>query len=370
MTDLRIGDEMFDGITPLLTTERGPAASPPAPAIKWIDEDFLVKEAMVLDLRPRDGAEYRYLLLRKRGYTTMEAIRLVAGRLGLTTREVTYGGLKDEDGVTQQVVAVPVTAADAVGEGAVRVAAEGGARWIDLQHYGYGAVPLRIGALEGNAFRIVVRNLDEATAGALAEARKISHLFLNYYDTQRFGVPGQPKRTHLVGAAILEGRWSDALGQLRALGTPESGLAQQWRGSAADFFLSLDSRTVSFFLASTASKAWNDDLAAVLRENAPDDTLPVRIEDIPFAYARSGAAVAKVLAATAQLPYARYTFEDGEITEHASVRATVIQTQIAVSGLDTDDLFAGRHRVRLGLFLPSGVYATAAVRQLFALRSL
>jgi tRNA pseudouridine13 synthase len=334
------------------------------PVIKHRPTDFIVREAMVVRLRPPAEASWRYLLMRKSGYTTMEAVRMIAAALGLPGREVTYGGLKDENAVTEQLIGVPATAGlPALGGEGWTVAGEAD-RWISLHHYGYGPEPLNVGDLEGNAFRLIVRNLDEDAAHRLAARRKLTALFLNYYDIQRFGVPGGPKRTHLVGSAMLDGRWDEALRELAGLRAPESRGAELWTGPPADFFTGLDSRTSAFYLAAHASHRWNADLAAQVERACGSAAVPVSVEGVRFSYAPTAQDAAKVLGERVTLPYTKYDFTPDGPVARASHRTTVVQTTVLVSEPEKDEDFAGCQCVELRFFLPSGSYATAAIRQI------
>jgi tRNA pseudouridine13 synthase len=336
-----------------------------SPILKHRPEDFLVREAMAVELVPLAEAAWEYLLLRKAGYTTFEAVGLLADALGVDRKQVTYAGLKDEDGITEQLVGVPAGACPTDAEWSV---GDREGCWITLRRHGYGRHPMEIGKLAGNAFRVVVRNLDPEHAHALRERRKITAFVLNYYDTQRFGVPGGPKRTHQVGAALLAEDWDRALAELIGLRAPESRPAGEWTGSAKDFFYSLDSRTSSFYLAAHASYEWNARLAEIVRETCVDSAYRASFDGIDFLWTHSPADAARVPARGFTLPYTRYWFTpDGlEVTE--STRATVIQTLLEAGDAEADEHHSGRARVTLTFFLPSGSYATSAVRQVLGYR--
>jgi tRNA pseudouridine13 synthase len=334
--------------------------------LKERPSDFLVRESVVLPLSDDRTAGQHYLLLRKSGYTTMEAVRIVAGELGVPVSDVTYGGLKDEDAITEQIIAVPAGAAgDRVAGGDWGLAARPG-RWLHLRHYGYGATPMRIGGLTGNDFRIVVRNLPEEVAKRFAALRKYNLLFLNYYDTQRFGVPGGPRRTHLVGRALLAERWSEARRELIGLGAPESATAAAWDGPEPEFWTRLDARTVAFYLASAASFEWNAELRTALADAGGHDWFDTRVDGLEYRYARSAAGVAELLRTQRDLDYLKYRFESGRPVATTSSRPTVVQALVEVAGVGPDTARPGRFSTTLGFFLPSGSYATAAVRQLVA----
>ncbi|MEV6409940.1 tRNA pseudouridine(13) synthase TruD [Kribbella sp. NPDC051718] len=322
--------------------------------------DFLVREVLVPRTCTPSAASHTYYLLSKCGYTTMEATRVIAEEFDVASTAVTYGGLKDEDGVTDQLVGLPVGSTSHVTW--EHVADDG--RYLRLARHGYGLEPLKIGGLEGNAFRIVARNIDPSAAEQLS-ARKRNFCFLNYYDIQRFGVPGGPRRTQHVGAALLASRWDDALAELVGLAAPESPAAAAWTGSAQDYFRSLDPRTSSFYLAAYGSADWNAHLMAIVREVSGGSAVDLEVDGVPFAYLENIDRVREVLAGSPDLPYQRYNFEPDGISSRESSRPTVIQTQMAFGTAEPDEFFPGRCRVEIRFFLPSGCYATAAVRQLF-----
>jgi tRNA pseudouridine13 synthase len=334
------------------------------PVVKHSPADFVVRENLVVDLVPRDAATHQYLLLRKTGYTTFEAIRLIAEALSVPPEEVSYAGLKDEDGVNEQLIAVTVPGMD----GPDRTITEGPARRLELRHYGHGTAPLAVGRLNGNGFRAVIRNLDGAAAERLAAGRQHTTFFLNYYDTQRFGVPGGKKLTHLVGAAILGDDWDTALKTLGELGSPESAKARDWTGGGRGFFRQLDPRVTAFYCAAHASFQWNSALREVIRETCPRDSHELRIDGLRYAYVATPRAAVRVLNVTSDLPNTRYSFTDGQPRATATPRATVVQTVLNAENPAPDEVFPGRSRVTLSFFLPSGCYATAALRQILGYR--
>ncbi|MFH9296746.1 tRNA pseudouridine(13) synthase TruD [Streptomyces sp. NPDC017520] len=331
--------------------------------VKHVPEDFLVRESVVVRTVREESATHRLVLLRKCGYTTMEAVRGIADALGIPEGSVGYCGLKDEDGVTEQLLSLPIAVP---GSAVERLAVDEGECWYCNQHYGFSDAPLRVGQMEGNSFKIVLRGLDHGHAEGFFGRKKINFMFLNYYDTQRFGVPGGPHRSHHVGAAMIDGRWDDARRILIELGAPESQLAADWTGTSRDFFYRLDERARSFYPAAHASYAWNQELAGLAAVAAGDRALRTTVEGIEFTYVGDPADTARVMAAEYELPIKRQTFGTDAPVSRASVRSTVVQTVIEVSDRANDEYFPGRKRVELTFFLPSGSYATAAIRQLVA----
>jgi tRNA pseudouridine13 synthase len=337
------------------------------PVVKYKPQEFNVVENLVLALADDPSLEdrFHYLKIRKCGYTTFEAVTALARHLGIPSAKIRYAGLKDEDGITEQTVAIE----EKLGREQLesfnhnfRIADD---RFIALQFYGVGNDPIEIGRLNGNGFRIVVRNLDAAQAKAFDDHIKFEACFLNYYDTQRFGVPRGPKTTHLIGKALLENEFEQALGHLRRSASPESVDALAYEGEPSRFFEELDARTTSFYKSSYASHEWNSELSGLLAQLFPHGRRRVEFEGIGFSFLSYQKELLEFASRHRRLPYRKYYGESD-----FGYRATVIQTQISCGTLEEDDAFPGKARCELSFFLPSGCYATMCVKQLFGFRDL
>lgn len=337
------------------------------PVVKYRPQEFNVVENLVLALAGEPSLEdrFHYLKIRKCGYTTFEAVTALARHLGIPSAKIRYAGLKDEDGITEQTVAIE----EKLGREQLdsfnhnfRVSDE---RFIVLQFYGVGNDPIEIGRLNGNGFRIMVRNLDASQAKAFDDHIKFEACFLNYYDTQRFGVPRGPKTTHLIGKALLENEFEQALGHLRRSASPESVDALAYDGEPGRFFEELDARTTSFYKSSYASHEWNSELSGLLAQSFPHGRRSVEFDGIGFAFLSYQKDLLEFASRHRRLPYRKYYGESD-----FGYRATVIQTQITCGALEEDDAFPGKARCELSFFLPSGCYATMCVKQLFGFRDL
>lgn len=329
--------------------------------LKQLPEDFLVREVAVPPTVPRALATHQLLVMRKHGVSTPTAIFNLASVLKILPQEITYCGRKDEEGITEQLVAVPATVdASPIMEQMIPVGADS---WLAVHHHGFGSRPLVIGALLGNSFSITVRDLSQSAADYLWEQRRVNLFFLNYYDTQRFGVPEGPKRTHLVGRALLAGDFATALAEISELRSAESEAARSWTEDPAKFFSRLDDRVVAFFLSAAESARWNDALIEQVRCEVSRDLLPLSVESLPYVFLTEPDAPLAVLAAARELPYVRYEWSDGRAIPRETLRPTVVQTLVNVAGVAES---AGAWRASLDFFLPSGCYATMAVRQLIA----
>jgi tRNA pseudouridine13 synthase len=332
------------------------------PILKCVPGDFLVREALVAPLGAQEDSPYRWMLLRKQGYTTVEAVDLIAKQLEVSARALTYAGRKDEDGVTEQLIALRADVQDHRLEQQRWLLGVTADQWVELRPYGFAAAPLQVGVLAGNAFRLTVRNLPPVTAERIAAEGEVNMFALNYYDTQRFGAPNGLKRTHMVGAALLEGDWQQALQVLCTLKALDSVAALAWLGEPKDFFVALDDRITSFYLAAKASADWNDCLGELV---AKVPHAIHRVEGLEYRYAQSQADTLQVLATAPQIEYPRYSFAEGEVIRNPSTRRpSVVQAAVRVCANESDERHLDRRKVTLEFFLRSGSYATTVVRQL------
>ncbi len=75
-------------------------------AIKQRDEDFLVEELPLYE--PCGEGEHVYLFVEKQGMATLDMVGVVADHFGVETSAVGYAGMKDKRAITRQVVSVHV----------------------------------------------------------------------------------------------------------------------------------------------------------------------------------------------------------------------------------------------------------------------
>lgn len=164
--------------------------------LRTIPEDFYVREELDFSL---DGTgEHIWLWVRKRGANTEWVAKRLAERAGVAPGAVSYAGLKDRRAVAEQWFSVhwphrtePDWAAGDESDFTVLKA---------VRH----SRKLRRGALSGNAFRIVIRELDGNLNELTTRLNQIvAHGVPHYFGEQRFGHEG----SNLERAkAVLSGR--------------------------------------------------------------------------------------------------------------------------------------------------------------------
>jgi tRNA pseudouridine13 synthase len=174
--------------------------------IKATPEDFVVEEISAPP-PPFPGGRYSIATVRVRNWETNRLVREMARALRISRRRIGYAGTKDKRAVTTQLVSfedVPPEALRAMLLGDVEV--------LDVYP---AAAPLELGGLQGNRFRVVVRNLsvapEEAAHRVYEVARELRRLggFPSFFGIQRFG--SVRPITHIVGRHIVRGEFEEAV---------------------------------------------------------------------------------------------------------------------------------------------------------------
>ncbi|MEE4215991.1 MAG: tRNA pseudouridine(13) synthase TruD [Xanthomonadales bacterium] len=151
--------------------------------IRRSPEDFRVQELPLV--QPEGEGNHLWLEIEKRGANTNWVADQLARSAGVKSRDVGFAGMKDRHGVTSQWFSV----------GLQEAASDDWMSWaikdvtvLQAQRHGR---KLRRGALAGNRFHIVVRELRGETGDLLERIEKVDLLGVpNYFGLQRFGHGG------------------------------------------------------------------------------------------------------------------------------------------------------------------------------------
>ena len=159
-------------------------------------EDFQVREVMSFTL---DGdGEHVWLWVRKRAANTDWVARRLAQRAGVSPGAVSYAGLKDRHAVTEQWFSVHLP-----GQADPDWATDPDPDFTVLNAVRHSR-KLRRGALRGNAFRLIVRELDGDPAELTERFQRIVATGVpHYFGEQRFGREGGNRER---AEALLSGR--------------------------------------------------------------------------------------------------------------------------------------------------------------------
>jgi tRNA pseudouridine13 synthase len=151
--------------------------------IRQAPEDFQVNEIPLLE--PDGSGEHVWLLVRKRLENTAQVASMLAKFSGVPPRDVSYAGMKDRQALTEQWFSVQLPGKDDPDWMALN------SETITVISFARHSRKLRRGALKGNAFRLVLRELEGEPAVLDERLARISKEGVpNYFGEQRFGRDG------------------------------------------------------------------------------------------------------------------------------------------------------------------------------------
>jgi len=318
--------------------------------LKSTPEDFRVEEELGF-VADGDGP-HALLTVEKRGANTRWVAAELARHTGIAPRDVGYAGLKDRQAVTVQHFTVPIEGRpepdwQALPAGEFRVIRAARHRR-----------KLKIGALKGNRFRILLRELSQPAETLLPRLADIRARGVpNYFGPQRFGRDGgniQKAEAMLVGGRRIHDRRlrSILLSAARSLIFNDSLSARvdagNWDKLLPGEVLMLDgSRSV--FKSDPADTTLEQRLA----ENDVHPTGPL------WGRGETGAADA-ALALEAQVIGSHAALAQG--LEKAGLAAARRALRLPVRELSWE--VPDAHTLTVSFFLPAGAYATTVLREL------
>lgn len=331
--------------------------------IKHSNWDFVVSENnCYIPALSSSKDKFSVFQMRKSGYTTFEAVHKIAMLFKIKEVEIGYCGLKDEDAITTQLITIP--AKYEIEETDKSIIENSATSFLELHFVGYSDLAFKIGQIQGNSFRINVRNVPSDFAEHLFNIRKQRAYIPNYYDVQRFGTPDGKKVSHIIGEHLIKGDYNTALKVLIDSKLPESEEAQNFEYDPKMFFDSLDLRKVVFYYNAYASYKYNELLKNILVEQIP--TIACYDSDIDFALAQHQTDLLNVLKTSPLIEFTSYGIKDNQIISKKSYRQSIICPLIHYSGLKEDLFFPSQKSISLSFSLESGCYATMVIKQIFS----
>lgn len=162
--------------------------------LKQLPEDFIVEEKM--NLKAGKSGKYAYFTLKKRNWSSLKAVEEIARRAKVRSSEFSMAGQKDKNAITTQYISVIGKAKQQIERISIKD--------IKIQFIGFGDKKIGLGDLEGNSFRITIRNLEKLLN------RQGKLLIPNYFGEQRFGGNQRPN-TAIVGKYLIKKDFEHAL---------------------------------------------------------------------------------------------------------------------------------------------------------------
>jgi len=384
--------------------------------IKQRPEDFSVKESYRFDEVPT--GPWRVYLMDKQKLSTFDAVARIQQRFGLAPGSVTYCGLKDKQGRTEQLIAVRGLDIDMQEED------------LRLKYLGRTDQGLSAKNTTSNRFAVTVRQIEQSDLQkvtlAAAEVQRLG--VVNYFDSQRFGslkhgqgfiakdlIRGdfeaalynylaRPSPLDQSDDSRVKRFWADNWGNWTAKVPYEAGrkyfrIIKQLRDDPKDFvkaFLQIDADYRALLIFTYQSWLWNEgvrrllqivfprehlfpmpyqagtllhhtdasaEAAAYLRER----TFPLLAPDSAFSDPKVEEAVKWVLGRE------KLTLEQLRIEEaprllffkHEERPVLVRPGKLVIGKPRPDELNRGFIKVNIAFTLPPGSYATLVVKRLF-----
>lgn len=280
-----------------------------------------------------EKGSYGYFLLKKKNWSGFEALEQLSLKSRLKLRDFGFAGLKDKRAVTEQHLSVPRHAVETLQKIKIRD--------LDLTFLGYGKERIVLGMLEGNKFRITVRDLP-------AEKKLQIKIVRNYFDKQRFG-----SKTVAIGRAIVQQDFERAC-QLHGLEVPDKNYIAALR--------KIHRRILRFYISSYQSWMWN-----TVVEQLPDEVKHVPL--LGYLTSFDDKKVEKLY--TTLLKKEDITLDNflmkpfPELSSEGNDRKTFFMVKDFSSRWEWDELHPRMKKCVLEFFIPKGCYATLVVKQLF-----
>lgn len=331
-----------------------------APIVKQTNADFVVREVSLYpeNLGATAFADAHTLVeLSKEGYTTFEAMQELAIFFHVSREAVHCEGLKDEDGITTQLISVHYAASEAEMEAFSTEYAAMKKGWIRGKIVGYAAEPVAEKKLHANVFSVTLRRLSEDQAAKLNAYCEANADFIcaNYYDQQRFGLPGGPYQAHHIGKAIMDKDWALANQLYETSGNLALDSGNNRDARTFDI-RTVDTRKLQFFISAYSSALWDKKLSAALT-----DTTQIEIFE-GFAVNMLSDFTQPV---SLQIEDTGYVIDPSlNVREKPKKRTATIATTIYCSSPVLDDLNRDLYKLVLDFALPTGSYATMVIKQL------
>jgi tRNA pseudouridine13 synthase len=178
-------------------------------------EDFVVEELATAEFG--ESGDFLIARLEKGGLGTLEALREVARKLGVSMKRISFGGLKDARSLSRQYFSI-APGDPQIDKLPVRLKAS---LW-NYEAVGRSNKPYDRSSYVGNRFELLLRDLsDEECLGIAGRAETVKRDgFGNYYDSQRFGSLEGADR--FVARLLIEGDYEGALKAAIASPRPDS----------------------------------------------------------------------------------------------------------------------------------------------------
>ena len=342
--------------------------------LKHKTEDFIVEEIGEkwsckiseepnLDLPENEGNKgFLWCEMEKKNIDHFTAIKEIATRLNKSTQDIGYAGTKDKKAITSQRISI-------FKPDIKRIKSFNHPNII-LKNFKWAKRKIKIGYLEANHFKIILRDIDKKDAMKITNHIRTTNWFPNYFGSQRFGINGNNIK---IGKLILKKKFQEAIQKI------SKDQKYQQLKTKNQQLKSFPKKILLMYINAVQSKIFNDILRQALKENisfisgdkrqATSDKRPSTCLLIGyksrFYDGRLGEIEQQVLKDH------NLTIEDFDIREisylrmKGSFRKAITEIKDLKIKTSDDEEFSGSKKITLQFTLPSGVYATTFLENFF-----
>jgi len=319
--------------------------------IKQIPEDFIVDEVIKLNIT-KDKNNYSIIKVTKKNWESFKIIEALSKSLKTKTKFIGFAGNKDKYALTTQYISLYKVPKERIEK--IRI------NNVKIFFLGYSINRINLGDLEGNNFKIIIRDL----AKKVKLPRNIQ--LENYFDEQRFG---NKANTHLIGKAIIKRDFKEACNLLNLEINSNDyvgALRKQQR------------RLLRFYISSFQSYLWNKTLSRILSKNKNYVKVKYSLGEFVFIINKMK---------NFKLPIINFDLENNKEIEETlkeekikkedfilkEIPELISTTQFRDAFIDIkninyswnkDELNNGKIKLELSFFLTKGSYATMLIKKL------
>ncbi|HLC67784.1 MAG TPA: tRNA pseudouridine(13) synthase TruD [archaeon] len=298
------------------------------------EEDFIVEEIPLRKffskyarsdsgMKPVDGP-YVLAMLKKKGMTTPDAIKIILKELKINRNDIGYAGLKDKFAVTSQYVTIRKESFRAIKTSK-----------FELVYVSMINKMMQVGELEGNKFVITLHGCKKPE-NVEKTLQQLSNGLPNYFGPQRFG---KNMDNHRIGKFILQRKNSEALDLINS--------QTKRRYVSLD---SVDKKMLKFFIHAYQSYIFNQMVDEYVKKGKAFDMIPI------VGYNTKLDSATKKFLDKDGLQTGNFEIRELSMKCEGSTRAAFIKPKILAYSIDGDTL-------RVEFELPKGSYATVLIRE-------
>lgn len=304
--------------------------------IKQIPEDFIVREISKLNFDNKGS--YSYYLLKKKNYTTIDAINLISKKLNIKPKYINFAGTKDKVAVTEQYISI----LNGPKKGLKL-------KNIELRYLSKGKERLNLGDLQANEFIITVRNL---TSNKINSVKNIP----NYFDEQRFGIN---KNNHIIGKCIIKKEFKKSCELIPEIKVKDNDFIGALR--------TINKRILRMYMHAYQSYLFNETVTQYLKlKSTKNITIPI----IGFGTEKTNKKLKNIISKI--MKKEKISFRDfiikaiPELTSEGGERDLFVNVKnFKIEPIEKDELNKNKFKAKLKFTLEKGSYATNVIKFLF-----